>query len=77
MPHDGAKAEGNEAVRKLIEKDKMSLEKMPTLELEVAKTAAKAQIVHSSFTDPGDDWNRWDFFDIEGKRIASFTEKGF
>ena len=39
--------------------------------------AASCQVIHSSFNDPGADWNRYDLYDQEGNLFASRTVEGF
>ena len=44
---------------------------------ELEKKVESIQIVHSSFKDPGPDWNRFDYFDASGKKLGSIQKAGF
>jgi hypothetical protein len=44
---------------------------------EVSEKVEKLVLVASSFTDPGDDWTRWDGYDAAGVKIASRTVPGY
>lgn len=47
------------------------------LTAEQASGVAKVVWIASSFTDPGDDWNRFDCYDSTGKLIARRHFNGY
>tara|TARA_Y100000310_G_scaffold230562_1_gene233002 strand:- start:45 stop:269 length:225 start_codon:yes stop_codon:yes gene_type:complete len=74
MPYDGDRIEGNEAVREHLSRG-FGVPKNFTEE-ELARAVA-CQVVHSSFADPGADWNRWDLIDEDGTVFASRELPGY
>jgi hypothetical protein len=49
----------------------------PGFTADQTKIAAKLVVTGSSFSDPGDDWVRFDLLDTSGKRIATRTIGGY
>ena len=72
MPYNGESHEGNEAVRKAV--SRLFGVNVPE---DVLERAESMKETHSSFSDPGGDWNRFDFFDADGVEIKSVTLNGY
>ena len=72
MPYDGEEVIGNKRVLAYLK----SVRNMFVPD-DVAEKAYRLQVVYSVFSDPGEDWNRFDVYDIDGNKIASTTVPGY
>lgn len=73
MAYLGIVRTGSEAIRANLE----SAIGWPKFEEAVIERAEKLEYSHSSFSDPGDDWNECRLFDAEGVEIACTRQEGF
>lgn len=73
MPHWGEEIVGREAIVREVGFNWMS----GTAEQQVPEEARRARWEHSSFADPGEDWNILHIYDAKGKEIRSFFQQGY
>lgn len=74
MPYIGETIRGNENIRKYLKHEErfgvfFAEEKLQNTE--------KLEVVHSSFNDPGSDWNSWCLYNSDGQRIGTITIDGY
>lgn len=74
MPYKGDEIRGNAAIREHCANGFGRLTKYSEDELKQAETLVYE---HSSFKDPGPDWNKTHLIDADGHRIASRRETGY
>ena len=76
MPYNGERVEGNEQVRERVKRFDLAMfiGEVPEADLERAETL---QMEHSSFSDPGEDWNKVHLFDKDGGKFRSFHIAGY
>jgi hypothetical protein len=73
MPYIGATVIGNENIREYLKNARTELN-FNEITLQQAETF---HLVHSSFSDPGDDWNSWRLYDKDHEEIANITRSGY
>lgn len=73
MPYIGETITGNKNVRKYLNTQKSWV----TFTENQIEQAEKFELVHSSFNDPGPDWNSWRLYNSDGQRIAVITLDGY
>jgi hypothetical protein len=74
MPYIGETITGNENIRKYLKHEErfgvvFAEEKLQNTE--------KLEVVHSSFNDPGSDWNSWCLYNNDGQKIGTITIDGY
>lgn len=74
MPYIGQTIIGNENIRKYLKYEErfgvvFSEEKLQNTE--------KLEVIHSSFSDPGPDWNAWQLYDANNTTLAIITIDGY
>jgi hypothetical protein len=73
MPYIGATVTGNENIREYLKSERTKL----NFNEVVLEQAEKLELVHSSFSDPGNDWNSWRIYDQSAEKIAEITLDGY
>jgi len=73
MPHDIEAYEGGRAQEEAGRTDRLGAQCPQALVGKVHRVV----LVGSSFSDPGDDWTRWDCFDQDGVKVHSRTVPGY
>lgn len=73
MPYIGETIVGNKNVRKYLDTQKSWV----TFTEDQIQSAEKLELVHSSFNDPGPDWNSWRLYSNDAQRIATITIDGY
>ena len=73
MPYIGATVTGNKNIREYLNNERTELN---FNEITLQQTE-KLELVHSSFSDPGDDWNSWRLYDKDDYEIAHITRSGY
>lgn len=74
MPYIGKTITGNENIRKYLKYEErfgvvFSEEKLQNTE--------KLEVIHSSFSDPGPDWNAWQIYDAKNNTLGIITVDGY
>lgn len=72
MPYAGKTIEGNEAVRK-----ELKLWFGLKIEEDLLAKVEKISITHSTFADPGPDWNEVTFYDKDGGQLGTWRQTGY
>jgi len=73
MSYIGATVTGNKNIREYLKSERAELN-FDEIALQKAETF---HLVHSSFSDPGDDWSAWRLYDKDHYEIASVTRAGY
>jgi len=73
MPYIGATINGNKNIREYLKREPNKL----NFNEVVLQQAEKLELVHSSFSDPGNDWNSWRIYDQTAEKIAEITLDGY
>lgn len=72
MPYAAKPVVGNEEVRR----DLRFAFGHPFTEEQLAQ-AERLEVTHSSFNDPGEDWNFFELYDGKGQKLAAFRQSGY
>ena len=75
MPYDAECVEGHDSVVREVQKSARTLAK--EVKPETLERAERIQWVNSSFSDPGEDWARADFYDAQGTLLQSVVVSGY
>jgi len=75
MAYTGQTYETNAEVRAALQED-FSLRKVDVPDDDVER-AARAEWIHSSFSDPGPDWNKFVLYDADGKSVRVINLEGY
>jgi hypothetical protein len=73
MSYIGVTVTGNENIREYLKNETTEL----NFDEAWLRQAETFHLVHSSFSDPGDDWNSWRLYDKDHYEIASVTRSGY
>jgi|APSaa5957512622_1039677.scaffolds.fasta_scaffold112751_2 hypothetical protein len=77
MPHQGERVEGNAEVRKRLEAFDLSFFVEGKVQETALEGAEVLQMEHSSFTDPGEDWNKVHLLDGKGGILQTIFIPGY
>ena len=73
MSYIGATITGNDNIREYLKSERAEL----NFDEAWLRQAETFHLVHSSFSDPGDDWSAWRLYDKNHEEIASVTRAGY
>ena len=73
MPYIGATVIGNENIREYLKDQRTNLD----FDEAWLRQAETFHLVHSCFSDRGDDWNSWRLYNKDHDEIASITRPGY
>jgi hypothetical protein len=73
MPYKGKTYVGEEMITEGLKRAPAG----PGFTIDQLNNAVCMEITHSSFTDPGEDWDQYDLIDSRNKSIASIRLKGY
>jgi hypothetical protein len=73
MPYIGLTITGNDNIRKYIKSERENL----NFSDDQLNKAYKFELVHSAFSDPGNDWNSWRLYDANDIEISRITLDGY
>ena len=73
MPYVGVTITGNKNIREYLKSERENL----NFSDHQLNSAEKFELIHSSFSDPGNDWNSWRLYDKSNEQIASITLDGY
>lgn len=74
MAYIGHTILGNKNIREYLD-DRSNIS--VTFTEDKLQIAEKLEIIHSSFTDPGPDWNAWQLYDASNTTLAIITINGY
>ena len=74
MPYPGDEVEGNQNVRDYLNRQ---LGITPPFKEEELDAAGACKVTHSSFDDPGPDWNRFALYTKDGVFIAAREQEAY
>lgn len=74
MAYVGHTILGNKNIREYLDVERTSGVKFGEDKLQIAE---KLEVIHSSFSDPGPDWNAWQLYDANDTTLAIITIDGY
>lgn len=74
MAYVGHTIFGNKNIREYLNSERTSNVKFGEDTLNIAE---KLEVIHSSFSDPGPDWNAWQIYDANNTTLAIITVNGY